>query len=433
MLKDLIQELQERVFLYDGAKGVMLQERGLQAGEACEAWNINRKEDVKGIHRAYVDAGSDVIQTNTFPGNRISLEKFGLGDKTYDINYEGVKLAREEAGEGCYVAASVGPTGRMMAPMGDLSFEEAYAVFREQLQAIQDAGADCVHFETFTDLAEMRAAILAARENTRLPIIASMTYEGGGRTLTGAPPEAAALVCRSLGADLVGVNCSMGPEGLVPIIEKIHGVVKGPLMVKANAGLPELVDGKPVFKETPEHFASFAPAFIQRGVRLIGGCCGTHPGFIRRLKEAVQEIAVAPLEDKPVPAIASPYGILSLDDNEPHLVGILPLDRETSQTLLEVAREQVLRGAEAICLDFGEGGEDLNVDEIISHFSVFIKVPVLFKGEDPAVLERFLRIYPGRAGVILEGAEQDGQVNIAGKYGAVVVPVNFLSENSLED
>lgn len=351
-MKNLIQELQERILLYDGAKGVMLQDKGLQAGEACEAWNINRKEDVKEIHRAYVDAGSDVIQTNTFPGNRISLDKFGLGDKTYDINYQGVKLAREEAGKGCYVAASVGPTGRMMAPMGELTFEGAYEAFREQLQAIQDAGADCVHFETFTDLAEMRAAILAARENTRLPIIASMTYEGGERTLTGTPPEAAALVCRSLGADVVGVNCSMGPEGLVSIIEKIHGVAKIPLMVKANAGLPEVVEGKSVFKETPEHFASFTPAFIQRGVRLIGGCCGTHPGFIGRLKEAVKGVTIPPLEEKPAQAIASPYRILSLDGNESHPVGILSLDQGDPQALVEAAREQVLQGAEAICLDY---------------------------------------------------------------------------------
>jgi hypothetical protein len=205
------------------------------------------------------------------------------------------------------------------------------------------------------------------------------------------------------------------------------------LMVKANAGLPEVVEGKSVFKETPEHFASFTPAFIQRGVRLIGGCCGTHPGFIGRLKEAVKGVTIPPLEEKPAQAIASPYRILSLDGNESHPVGILSLDQGDPQALVEAAREQVLQGAEAICLDFGKGGDDLNVDEIIGHFCIFIRVPVIFKGEDPNVLERFLRIYPGRAGVILEGADGDERASAVRKYGSAVVPMGFLSANPLKD
>jgi len=175
-MKDFLREIEKRVLIYDGSKGYMLQEVGLKGGECGEFWNITKKDEVKSVYLKYFAAGSDVIQTNTFPGNRAHLEKFSLSERTYDINYWGTKLAREAAGDDRLVAASIGPTGTLFEPSGELSFEAAYEIYKEQVQAVVDGGADIINFETFTDVAEMRAALLAAKENSNLPVICSMSF-----------------------------------------------------------------------------------------------------------------------------------------------------------------------------------------------------------------------------------------------------------------
>lgn len=415
LLRNLIEMFQERVLLYDGSKGVLLQAKGLQGHEACEAWNITRPEDIRDIYTAYKQAGSDVLQTNTFPGNRVTLTGYGLEDKVYELNAAGVRLAREVAGDTQYVSASIGPTGLMFAPAGDLTFQAAYDIFREQVQAVADA--DCIHFETFTDIMEMRAAILAARENSSLPIIASFTVNENGRTLSGNTPEACTIICQSLGASMVGVNCSFGPDKLVSIIERMYSVATVPLLVKANAGLPEMINGQVVFRETPEHFASFTEAFILHGVRLIGGCCGTKPDFIRALRKEVDK-CVFPEWVKPSSSrIASPFQWNSIDHELLEKVGRVMVEKD-GQEMIDRAQMLIQNGANIICLDFQQLNSELDVQDFLGFFSLYVKTPMIIMASDPVILKTILRFYPGRAGCIVDDLSKEVIQDIDG-FGAL--------------
>jgi 5-methyltetrahydrofolate--homocysteine methyltransferase len=220
-VKSFLEEIKNRVLIFDGSKGYLLQRLGMKGGECPELWNVTHAALVKEIYRKYKEAGSDVIQTNTFQGNRNQLEKYSLGDRTYELNFEGTRLAREVMGRDGFVAASIGPVGKLFEPSGDLTFEACYEIFKEQLRGVVDGGADIINFETFTDLAEMRAALLAAKETTDLPVICSLAFESGGRTMMGTDPCTAVTVLKSLGADMVGTNCSFGPQHLLEVVKKM--------------------------------------------------------------------------------------------------------------------------------------------------------------------------------------------------------------------
>ena len=405
-MKEFSRSLQEGVLLYDGSKGVVLQAQGLKGAEAAESWNLLKPEVVKSVYRQYREAGSDVIQTNTFPGNRITLQGHGLAEKVYELNYAGVKLAKEIAGEDLFVAASVGPTGLFFAPVGELTFNQAYNIFQEQVKAFADAGADLINFETFTDLSELRAAILAAKENTNLPIIASCTFTGKGSTLSGNPPEVCALVCQALGPVVVGANCSGGPDSLLAPIQKMSAVADVPLVVKPNAGLPAMVQGQTIYQQTPEEFAAYTKVFVENGVRLIGGCCGTTPEFIRALKNELVKMQVPPLKPNNRPLIASAYSYFDFSQSPDPAVQKLAVEDFIAKpgglnNLIEIA--QGYETVDYLLLDFGAYGE-LDLWEFVSSFSFSVKVPVVIKSQQPQVLTEFLRYYPGRAGVMFTGA-----------------------------
>ncbi|NLM45236.1 MAG: homocysteine methyltransferase [Firmicutes bacterium] len=426
-MHDFLQSLRKRVLLYDGSKGVMLQGRGLRGDEAAESWNLLKPEEVKDVYRQYKEAGSDVLQTNTFPGNSVTLGNHGLGDKVADINAAGVKLAREVAGRDVFVAASVGPTGLFLEPAGELSFELAYGIFREQVKALAEAGADLINFETFSDLNELRAAILAAKENTELPVIASLTFHKGSKTLSGNPAEVCAIVCQALGADVVGANCSGGPESLLEPIKKMSAVASVPLAVKPNAGLPEIKNGKAVYNQTPEMFSSYAQDFIACGVRLIGGCCGTTPEHIRALKKELAGIEAPEAAIRNIPAIASAYSyfVCGADDRCKQLPLWLkkPADALTAgdfDEIITAALEREAEGADYLLLDFGDLC-DFRVSEFASSFGFSVKVPVVVKTGSPDVLAKFLRYYPGRAGVVPTG-QTAGSRAICMHYGALFLP-----------
>ncbi|MBP5158677.1 MAG: homocysteine S-methyltransferase family protein, partial [Lachnospiraceae bacterium] len=240
----------DRYLIFDGGMGTMLQNAGLAAGEIPERWNIERPEDVKKVHRAYVEAGADVVSANTFGANSHKLPA--------DLDVESciaaaVRLARESGAR--FVAQDIGPVGALLAPLGTLTFEEAYELFKEQVLAGEKAGTDIYIIETMTDIYEMKAALLAVKENCDKPVIASMSYQEDGRTFLGTPPEVATYTMCCLGADAVGVNCSLGPKELYPIVEKICSVSTKPVIVQANAGLPRLVDGETVYDIGPKEYA----------------------------------------------------------------------------------------------------------------------------------------------------------------------------------
>ncbi len=283
-----------RILVADGAWGTALQARGLTGGECPELWNVEHPEIVLEVARSYIEAGSNLIETNTFGGNRYKLEYYGLGDRVAELNREGVRLSREAAGEDNWVIASIGPTGKMTV-MGDVTEEDFYRVFKEQAVALEEGGADAAVIETMSALDEALAAVRAVKENTSLEIISTFTYEptvqGDFKTMMGLGPKEAAMETVKAGADIVGANCGKGYEGMTKIIEEIRSVLPDiPIIIQANAGLPELVDGVSVFPATPGEMAEQNPYWIDAGVNIIGGCCGTTDAHIRAIRKTVDSI-----------------------------------------------------------------------------------------------------------------------------------------------
>ena len=278
--------------LTDGAWGTQLQDRGLQAGECPDAWNLLYPERVEEVARAYVEAGSQVILTNTFRANRLALERYGLAERTADINRAGVEISRRAAAGKALVFASIGPSGRMLVA-GEITEDELVATFREQARALAEAGADAIVVETMADLTEARLAVTAALE-TGLPVVASMVFDSGrnkDRTMMGVTPEQAARELSAVGAHVIGANCGQGIVGYVEICRRLHAATDRPIWIKPNAGLPEMVEGKAVYRVTPAEFASYVPALLEAGASFVGGCCGTTPDFIRAIASALRASA----------------------------------------------------------------------------------------------------------------------------------------------
>jgi len=276
------------VAVTDGAWGTQLQDRGLETGACPDGWNLQHPERVEEVARAYVEAGSDVILTNTFGANRFLLARHGLEEKTAEINRAGVEISRRAAGGRARVFASIGPSGIMLM-MGDVSPEQLQEAFAEQARALAEAGADAIVVETMSDPAEARLAVAAAKE-TGLPVVGCMVFDSGkdhDRTMMGTTPEQAAEALTAAGADCIGSNCGQGIEGFVGICRRLRAATDRPIWIKANAGLPKVIGGRTVFSQTPEKFAASVPDLVQAGAAFIGGCCGTTPEFIKAVKEAL--------------------------------------------------------------------------------------------------------------------------------------------------
>ena len=283
-----LESLDQRVLVCDGAMGTMLYAKGIFVNRCFDALNLTDPDLVSGVHREYVRAGADVIETNTFGANRVKLRGFGLADKLREINIEGARLARSASRGHTFVAGAIGPLGVRIEPWGKTGVDEAEAFFREQVDALLEGGVDLFVLETFRDLAEMGAAIRAVRAACAVPVVAQMTVEEDGNSLDGAPPEEFAPALEALGADVIGVNCSIGPAPMLETVERIAGVTKARLSAQPNAGRPRDIEGRNIYLTSPEYFASYARRFVGAGVRLVGGCCGTSPDHIRQIAGAVR-------------------------------------------------------------------------------------------------------------------------------------------------
>lgn len=280
----------KRLLLLDGAIGTLLQNEGLPPGEPPDGFNLYNPGAVRAAHAAYVAAGADIILTNTFGATRRRLEPYRLASRADEINRAAVALARDAAGEKAWVAGDIGPLGEYPEPLGEVPFDDAYRDFYRQARALAGGGVDLIVVETMSDVREAKAAVVAARAAFDGPIIAFMTFEDGGRTVTGTPPDVAAVTLVAAGADAVGANCSVGARELVPVVRAIAAAVDVPVCAEPNAGLPTLVAGKTVFKQTPAQFASWAGKLAAAGAAIIGGCCGTTPEHVRAAAAAIKGV-----------------------------------------------------------------------------------------------------------------------------------------------
>ena len=283
----------KKVLIADGAWGTELSLRGLAAGESPEKWNLDHPDDVRAVADSYVQAGADIILSNSFGGNRFKLTEAHLADHISRINQLAAELSKQAAGDKAFVFASMGPTGQFLAPLGTVSEKEIIACFAEQAQALAAGGADGIVIETMTDLAEAQAALKAVKQNTPLPAAVSLTFDKGARgyaTMMGVKPPQAAEQLTAAGADLVGANCGAGIENMIEIAKLMRPATALPLWFKPNAGLPELIDGKTVFRQTPDIMAQYLPALIDAGAGVIGGCCGTTPQHIRLLATETRKL-----------------------------------------------------------------------------------------------------------------------------------------------
>ena len=303
--------LASRVLVCDGAMGTMLYAKGVFINRSYDELNLTQPEFVAEVHQAYVRAGADVIETNTFGANRVKLAPFGLADRVKAINAQGAKIARHAARDQVFVAGSIGPLGIRIEPWGKTGVDEAEEYFREQVEGLLEGGVDLFVLETFHDVNEITAAIEAVRSVSDLPVVAQVTTEEDGNTLDGAPPEAFVPQLEALGVTLIGVNCSVGPAGMLETIERMARVARVPLSAQPNAGRPREIEGRNIYLSSPEYMASYARRFVANGVRLVGGCCGTTPEHVRHIKAAVRALTVATpapsaarKDSAPVPAAA---------------------------------------------------------------------------------------------------------------------------------
>ena len=427
------------IHIFDGAMGTMLQEGGLKPGGCPELMNLEQPDVVQKIHEAYIEAGATMIETNTFGASALKLDHYGLEDRVKEINEAAVKIAREASKGRAKIVGSLGPTGRFIVPLGDLEFEEAYRAFYEQAKALADAGADYLLFETCIDIQEMRAGLLAAKDATSLPIICQLSYSEDGRTVTGTDPQTAAITLEALGADIIGVNCSLGPQELVPIVKTLAENCSVPISVLPNAGMPRLENGRTIFPMGPEEFASWGAKLVVAGATYLGGCCGTTPAHIKALAAAVKNLP--PTERKSLDnrlRLTSRSKTVIIDkDLATTLIGerINPTGRKKlaeeikNGSLFSVKREaidQVRAGARLLDVNMGVGGIDQvkAMHDAIREVSQITDAPLAIDTSDTKTLEAGLRAYPGRALINSVSAEKERIeefLPLAKKYGAAIL------------
>ncbi len=439
--------LLKRIAILDGAMGTMLQEKEMAPGECPELFGVNNPGLLEDIHYQYMEAGADIIQTNTFGGNRFKLAEYGLQERAAEINAEAVRIARAGTRGKALVAASIGPSGKMLQPFGDTSFAELYAVFGEQMQSCEKAGADLLSIETMTDIGEMRAALIAAHSYTRLPVIAHMTFEPGGRTLMGTDPLTALVILEALQPLAIGANCSGGARELLPIIEEMGRYSNIFLSVEPNAGLPQLVEGRTIFPDSPEEMAEYALKLRDAGANIIGGCCGTTPEHIKAIAGTLRRLSPQKRSIPGIRALAARSQTVILGEGKPlAFIGerINPTARKKlaqdikegrMQMVVEEARKQVEADAPILDVNMGVPGIDeaAAMREAVIAIQAAVDVPLALDSADPSAIEEGLQAFVGRP-LINSTTGEDKQLEIvlplARKYGAAVLGL-CLDENGI--
>lgn len=433
----LARALQGKDFLrFDGAMGTQLQERGLEAGELPELLCLTNPDEITQIHRSYVEAGAEVITTNTFGANREKLATAGP-DAPGVSKIFSAAIACAKAAGARYVAADIGPTGALLQPMGTLPFEAAYDLFAEQALAATKAGADLFIVETMADLAEAKAAVLACRENSDLPVFCTMTFGEDGRTFLGTTPEVAAVTLSALGADVLGINCSLGPADVAPLVERMLPWSRVPVMAQANAGLPSVVDGVTVYDIKAPEFVEAVSGMVDAGVSVVGGCCGTAPDYIAGEKSMLGGRQPAKRQVRDDFVVASSQELCVLRPGDVGVIGerINPTGKKRMKEALRsgnydyimgLAIEQTKAGAQV--LDVNAGLPEVNETEVLlkimSDLQGVTSLPLQVDSAVPETIEAAVRSYPGKPIINSTNGKRetlDAVVPIAAHYGCALV------------
>ncbi len=443
--KNILDELGKRIVFFDGGMGTLLQERGLEAGELPENWNLEHPDIIRELHRDYLNAGADIILSNTFGAN--SLKFPDNLEEIVTIGIQNAKKAVEETGGKGYVALDVGPTGKLLKPLGTLDFEDAVSIFARTIKAGAAAGANLILIETMSDTYELKAAVLAAKENCDLPIMATVIFGENGKMLTGATPEAVTALLEGLDVDAFGMNCGLGPEQMKPFFERLAETASIPLIVNPNAGLPRSENGKTVFDVDPAEFAADMKSFAKDGAWLLGGCCGTTPAHIKALVEACKDITPKPLVDKNLTLVSSYSHAVELG-KMPMLIGerINPTGKSkfkqalrdrNMEYILEMGVKQADAGAQILDVNVGlpEIDEPALMKETVYQLQSILDAPLQIDTTDMEAMEQALRIYNGKPMINSVNGKQEIMKEVfplAKKYGGVVVGL-ALDEDGIPD
>ena len=444
----LRERLGKELLYFDGGMGTLLQERGLQPGELPETWNLLHAEEIREIHRKYIEAGSDIVLTNTFGANALKFhdDAYSL-EEIVNAAVGHVKAAAEQAGNGwrIYTALDIGPTGKLLKPMGDLDFETAYEAYKEVMIYGEKAGADLIHIETMSDTYELKAAVLAAKENTSLPVFATTIFDERGKLLTGADVPSVVALLEGLRVDAFGINCGMGPEQMIPILEQITKYSSLPVIVKPNAGLPKQKNGQTYYDVSPEEFAEVMKKIVEMGAVVIGGCCGTTPDHIKAMADACRMIPIKPVEKKNFTMVSS-YGQSVFLGTGSKIIGerINPTGKKRfKQALKEHDLDYILREGitqqdnGAHILDVNVGLPDIDepalMKEVVQELQSVTSLPLQIDTVDVEAMEGALRIYNGKAMVNSVSGKQESMDKVfplIQKYGGVVIGL-ALDENGI--
>ena len=439
----VLMQLGGKLCYFDGAMGTILQEKGLQPGELPELWGISHREEIVAIHRAYLEAGADFLKANTFGANRFKLE--GSGHTVAEVVTAGIENALQAAktcGRGT-VFLDIGPTGKLLRPLGDLDFEDAVSAFGEMIRVGTMAGAEAILIETMTDIYEAKAALLAAKENSDLPVFVTMTFDQDGKLLTGGDLTVAAAVLEGLGADAIGLNCGLGPEQMASLLPRLRESTGLPIVVNPNAGLPVERDGKTCFDVGPQEFAGWMGEIAREGAWIIGGCCGTTPEHIAAMTAACRGLRCRPLPDPAQTIVTS--GSRSVEfGGRPVIIGerINPTGKAKFKQALRdhdipyVLREGIAQqdaGAHVLDVNVGlpEIDEPALMCEVIQELQAVSPLPLQIDTSDPITMERAMRLYNGKPlvnSVTAKTASMKAIFPLVKKYGGVVVGLTITEE-----
>jgi len=440
--------IKNNITILDGGMGTLLQRAGLTPGEKPELWNISNPDVIRKIHLDYYNAGSNIVITNTFGANLLKFSEDEL-EKIISAAVDNAKWAMDNSASDKekFIALDIGPLGRLLKPLGDMDFEEAVSIFARTVQIGAEQGVDLIFIETMNDSLETKAAVLAAKENSALPVFVSNAYGEDSKLMTGASPEAMVYMLEGLGADAIGLNCSYGPKEMTDTVSMILETASIPVLFKPNAGLPEEIDGKTVFNVSPDDFAVEVINSVKKGVRIIGGCCGTTPAYIKALSEMVQGLSPVATEKKNVTAVSS-YTKAVVFDKRPILIGerINPTGKKRfKQALIEndidyILQEGISQQEKGVdILDVNVGLPDIDETEMLKtavfELQSVSDLPLQIDTSDPIAMEAALRIYNGKALVNSVNGKQESMEAVfplVKKYGGAVVALT-LDENGIPE